>query len=159
MKKIAVSVSAALLALLMLLSLGACKPREVGSDEPVRALLARFEDACHQLDVNEILDCVNPDVSKPLKFAADLVGGFTDADSEQLFDMLTSLLQNAGDIGDNKQFFSSVHMTVNSVDMESDKAKAHVTVSYTEDGAERTKDATVICILRDGQWYVAEFRF
>lgn len=159
MKKTILSVSAALMALLMLLSLGACKPREAQSDEPVRALIVRFEDACHQLDANEILDCVNPDIAQPLKFAAGVAGEFAGLSSDELLGMLSGMLQNAGDIGDNKQFFSSLHMTVDQVEMDASRAKARVTVTYTTDEKEYSREATVVCIERDERWYIAEFRF
>ena len=64
---------------MMVLSLTAC-----GKDNEVKEVVNRLESAINKMDVNEVLDCVNPEVANPIKL---LVGTFGQGE-EMLLDLV-----------------------------------------------------------------------
>ncbi len=129
-----------------------------GKKGAVKELIAEFEAACNVLDLNAMMDCLTPNISKTVNLAGDLIGLFTDLDTEALLDKLAALLTSEKGWS-GKEFFSSIRIKVEDVAVTETDASAMATISYTMFGKAHEKDATFKCVFENERWYIAGVSF
>lgn len=159
MKKICVSLFSAVLVLAVAFSLCSCFNQQSAEseEEKIKAVMTKLQTACNELDVNGMLDCVDPDEAGNLKLAAGAAGllGKNNAD------ILKKLISKVGDYGDidAEEFFSSVRITVNSIKLSSDSQSADVaaTVTAESNGETKSRDVMIACVQKNGNWYAKDF--
>lgn len=138
------------LVLAMCLTLCAC-----GDKGQIKSTISDFEKACHTLDLNEILDCVDPTVAKVIGGGAGLIGSLTGKTSEELLDSIVPTL-----FGEDfsSEFLESIDIKVEDVAVNETSATAMCTISYLYDGEERAQDATLKLVKegteKDAAWYI-----
>ncbi len=127
-----------------------------GNSNKIKTLMKDFENACNKLDLNAMLECVNPEVAEGIKLAAGLMGMFSDKDSDELLDRLaTILLKKAPE--NTHDFFGSIKIDVGSIEEEGDAAKAEAIVKYNISGEEYENETVFECILIEDEWYISDF--
>ena len=151
MRKTVISLMALLLSVTMVFSLAGCSK----SNKEIENLIAKFEQACNDLDFEEVLDCINPKISDKIKLAAGLVGMFTDTDTDEMFETLAKYL-SSDNLG-GADFFSSIKIEVKDISVKDDSADVSVMLNYEVNGEEIAREATFKCIYYTEKWYVSSF--
>ena len=125
----------------------------------IKDTLSEFEYACHNLDVNAMLKCIDPDISDPIRLGLALVSTFTDADYEDLVD---GLFNNIGDSEfgssfDAEDFLNTI--SVSDAKLKTKKHRATVTckINFELAGEQFKRDATIEMIEKDDKWYIYRF--
>ena len=134
-----------------------------GEKGKVKALIADFEEACQEADMSEILDCIDPEVIKPVKSimglfgidvsaVADLISSVIRTDSFGLPD-LGELLETQG----MKDELAALRIKPKSYSFNKGKSECRVQVTYsgTFRGEDFSHEGELACVLRDGEWYLA----
>lgn len=147
-KKITVAVVLVMI-VSVVLSLAGCSK----SDKEIRTLIADFENSCNSLDFNGILECINPKISDKFRFAAGVVGMFTEKGTDELFDALSDMV--SGDNVSGTDFFSSIHIEINEIEINEDNADVLVELTYYVGEEEFVRDATIECMYYKEQWYIS----
>ena len=133
------------------LSLTACDTSKID----IAKLMNRFEDACHELDTEKMMDCINPKVAGAIETAAGLVGLFTSKTTDEIIQSLADILFDNSLFG-TSDFFKTVEIKINTVDVAEDEATGTATVTFISDGAEQKKPATFRCIRENETWYISK---
>ena len=153
MKKIFRSAVAICLIVVTLLSFAGC-----GAKSDVKKLIIRFEEHCNVLDINSMLECLSPSISKTVNLATDILGLLTNTDTEALLDKLADILTSEKGWS-GKEFFSSIQIQIEDVAVHETDATVLSTVNYTAFKKEHSKSATFKCVLKDGKWYISSISF
>lgn len=132
-----------------------------GAKSQVRATLNRFESACQQLDLNAMLDCVDPDTAELYRAGAGLVGGLAGMDSEETLDSIAPLL--FGENYTSSEVLTSLKLKVDDIAVSGSNATALCTLSYTASNGEPTQRELTVTLIQaevDGarNWYISDIR-
>lgn len=124
----------------------------------VRELLTKFQQACNVTDQEAIMECLSPSITDTVDVASDILGIFTDVDTKDLFDLLTSIVSSDFVGGDD--FFTTMQIEVKSLDYsEENEAKVFTSVAY-KSGEEMSRNTVVFtCEFSDAKWYISSFEF
>jgi len=123
----------------------------------IKDTLSEFEYACQNLDVDAILDCIDPDIADPIRFAVALYSGATGQDYEDFLDSVFDDLV-AGVFGidfDPYDFLSTISFTDIKVKTKKDYATVTCELNFEIAGEQFKRDATIYMIENDENWYVA----
>lgn len=153
--KILRRLTALTLGLLLLLSLAGCAG---GDQRQIRSTLKTFETACQQLDLNAMLDCMDPDTAQAVRNGASLLGQVTGQSAEEVLDATAPFL--FGDDYTSSDFLRSFRLTVEDIAVAEDSATALCTLSCTLNGEEKQRDVSVrlVKLEIDGKqgWYISD---
>jgi len=144
------------LAALLALSLCSCG----GDKAKIRGTLNDFQTACRTLDLNEILDCFDSDVTTPFRSGATFVSSLIGQSPSEMLDAVVPFL--FGEDYASSAFLSSITIKPNSIAVADDAATAMCTVSFQYDG-EMVELASTIRLVREGsgpdaEWYIEHIR-
>lgn len=124
----------------------------------IKTLTKNFENSCNKVDMNAMLDCIDPDISESVKKLTGLIGMFSDKDTDELLDNFAKVLFS--ELPENsKEFFSSIKIKLNSVEIEDDKASASAEITYEISGEENKSNANFKYICIDKKWYISDLNF
>ena len=154
MKKTVTRIFSVVLVLTMLLSLASC-----GEKAKIRSTISAFQTACNELNVEAVVDCLEPTIANLLNAGAGLLGGLLGSSEEEVFSSLSSLLGNHSDaIG--IESFKTLQIKVNDIAEDGATANAKVTLSYIGiTGEEKTADATINLKNSSDQWLISGVTF
>ena len=149
MKKTLCRFLALLLIAGMLLCLCGCTKEK----RQLRELMQEFQSACNALDFDRVLDCLEPKTADAIELASGVLGFFTHADTDALFDALASALSfvNLG----GTESFRSLKIEVKEIVVEDGKAQLKTTFTYEFQKETVTKNVTVECVYEYECWYIA----
>lgn len=143
-----------LLLFVIVLSMSACD----NQNNEIKTLTKNFENSCNKVDMNAMLDCIDPDISESVKKLTGLIGMFSDKDTEELLDNFAKVLFS--ELPENsKEFFSSIKIKLNSIEIEDDKASASAEITYEISGEENKSNANFKYICIDKKWYISDLNF
>ena len=145
---------AMLLTLLTVMSLCSC-----GSNKgEITDITSDFENACNKLDIDAMLECINPAISDKIKLAKGIASMFTDKKSDEMTDEIVSLL--TGDSSLNAaDFLSSIKLTTDKIRIKGKAAIADAVVEYSIAGEKFEKQAVFEYINVEKKWYISKFSF
>ena len=124
----------------------------------IKTLTKNFENSCNKLDINAMLDCIDPDVSGSVKKLTGLIGMFSDKDTDELLDSFAKVLFS--ELPENSQeFFSSIKIKLDNIEIEEDRASASAEITYEISGEENYSNANFEYIRVDEKWYIANLNF
>lgn len=154
--------SAALLLTFVMLSVMLTGCGEKGK---VKGLIADFESACQSADLDAVLDCIDPQVTSPLKSVMGLLGIDTSKVSELVRLVIGTDLFNDYDLSalpntDNlKTQLSTLTIKPTSYTFNSAKDECRVKVTYSGSlfGEDFSEEGELSCVLRGETWYLAAF--
>ena len=78
------------LILIIVLSVSVCACGNQNNE--IKTLTKNFENSCNKLDMNAMLDCIDPDISESVKKLTGLIGMFSDKDTDELLDSFAKVL-------------------------------------------------------------------
>ena len=124
----------------------------------IAEVTSNFEIACNKLDIDAMLDCINPAISDKIKLATGIASMFTDKKPKEMTDELVSLL--TGDSSLNADdFFSSINLSTEKLKIKSKTAVADTVVKYSIAGEKFEKKAVFEYIKVEDKWYISKFSF
>lgn len=143
-----------LLLFVIVLSMSACD----NQNNEIKTLTKNFENSCNKVDMNAMLDCIDPDISESVKKLTGLIGMFSDKDTDELLDNFAKVLFS--ELPENsKEFFSSIKIKLNSIEIKDDKASASAEITYEISGEENKSNANFKYICIDKKWYISDLNF
>lgn len=142
--------------LIIVLSVSLCACAGQGKDNEIETLTKNFEKACNKLDLNGMLDCVDPEISKSVKAITELVGLFSDKDTDELLDGLAKVLFR--ELPENsKELFSSIKIKLDdNIEISEDIANASAEIVYEISGEEHTSNVSLEYVKLDEKWYISD---
>lgn len=101
-----------------------------GNKEKITEVTSNFETACNKLDIDAMLECINPAIADKIKLATGIASMFTDKKPKEMADELVNLL--TGDSSLNAEdFFSSINLSTDKLKIKSKTAVADTFVKYS----------------------------
>ena len=150
MEKILKNSIALILVIVLSMSLCACGSQ----NNEIKTLTKNFENSCNKLDVNAMLDCIDPDVSGSVKKLTGLIGMFSDKDTDELLDSFAKVLFS--ELPENSQeFFSSIKIKLDNIEIEEDSASATAEITYEISGEDNKSNANFEYTRVDEKWYIS----
>lgn len=154
MRKSLKNIISFVLLLVIVLSMSACD----NQNNEIKTLTNNFENSCNKVDMNAMLDCIDPDISESVKKLTGLIGMFSDKDTDELLDNFAKVLFS--ELPENsKEFFSSIKIKLNNIEIEDDKASASAEITYEISGEENKSNANFKYICIDKKWYISDLNF
>ena len=148
--KIFRSCAASILIIALSISMCACG----NQTNEIKTLTNNFENSCNKLDMNAMLDCIDPDVSGSVKKLTGLIGMFSDKDTDELLDSFAKVLFS--ELPENsKEFFSSIKIKLDNIEIEEDTASASAEITYEISGEDNKSNANFEYIRIDEKWYIS----
>ena len=155
MKKRIIKITTLILALIMMVG---CLAGCGGTSKQVNNLLTEFEYACNTLDIDAMLNCIDPAVADPVKVGLSLYGLFAQKDQDETLDQIAQLLSGDSKL-DGKEFFSSIKIEIKKVSTKGKSTRAETTIQYKLLGQNYKKDASFMCMKNSDKWYISSFYF
>lgn len=155
MKKICKKLVLLLTVILVFGSLFGCGGND-GNNKEIENLVSDFRQSCNKLDIDAMLDCIDPTISDKIRLATGIVGMFADMEASELMDELASLL-TGNDSLNADEFFSSIMVETGNIDVSVNNASIDAVVEYTLGGEKFQNDASFSCVKEDGKWYISNF--
>ena len=144
------SIAALILIIVLSVSMCACGTQ----NNEIKTLTKNFENSCNKLDMNAMLDCIDPDISGSVKKLTGLIGMFSDKDTDELLDSFAKVLFS--ELPENsKEFFSSIKIKLDNIEIDEDKASATAEITYEISGEDNTSNANFEYTRIDEKWYIS----
>lgn len=133
----------------LILSLTSCK----GEKSKIKDTLLEFEYSCQNLDVNGMLNCIDPDVAQPIKAVLLMYGMSTGEDTSEVLDELVKTV--FGESFKADEFLS--HLTVDKVKIKvsGNTAIVNCRLNFEVEGETFTKYARINMVKLDDKWYIS----
>lgn len=148
--------AAVVLALTLSLTLCAC-----GDKSEIRDTINDFEEACQELDLNDLLECIEPSTASTLRAGAGLLGNLTGQSSAELLDSVVPFL--FGENYSDSTFLNSIDIEIEDIAVNETSATAMGTVSFLFNGETVVKNADFRLVKvgseKDADWYIADIDF
>lgn len=143
-----------MITLLLSLSLSLMLLTGCGEKSGVKKLLAAYEDSCRALSVEDMANCFNPDLVRPVTSLLGIFGvELSDLDS-----LLSGLVSFANEYSGSEleELYQTIKITPRDYTFNDAKDECDVTaeVSYTVDGEQRSDLCTFHCEVVDDNWYI-----
>ena len=140
------------LILIIVLSVSVCACGNQNNE--IKTLTNNFENACNKLDMNAMLDCIDPDISESVKKLTGLIGMFSDKDTDELLDSFAKVLFS--ELPENsKEFFSSIKIKLDNIETDEDSASATAEITYEISGEDNKSNANFEYTRIDEKWYIS----
>lgn len=142
------------------LMFSACGDGDSGENKPIDELISRFEKAIQDADVDDLLECCDPEVTG----VVTSVLGFFGLDGDDMSDLLSKIMDlgniikdKLGNEEETQKVLKSLKLTPVDYNYSDKGTRCKVTVkySYESDGDTETDTTKIDCVLRDDKWYVA----
>lgn len=148
--KIFKSLAALILIIALSVSICACGSQ----NNEIKTLTNNFENSCNKLDMNAMLDCIDPEISGSVKKLTGLIGMFSDKDTDELLDSFAKVLFS--ELPENsKEFFSSIKIKLDNIEIEEDSASASAEITYEISGEDNKSNANFEYTRIDEKWYIS----
>lgn len=142
--------AALILIIVLTVSMCACG----NQNNEIKTLTKNFENSCNKLDMNAMLDCIDPDISGSVKKLTGLIGMFSDKDTDELLDSFAKVLFS--ELPENsKEFFSSIKIKLYNIETDDDSASATAEITYEISGEDNKSNANFEYTRIDEKWYIS----
>lgn len=123
----------------------------------IENLMMEFEYSCNELDIDAMLDCIDPAISDKIKLATGIASMFADKDSDELTEELVGLLTGEETINAN-DFFSSITIETKDIKVKKETGSSEAVVEYSLAGEKFKKNAELEFIKTLDKWYISGFK-
>ncbi len=146
-------VSLTLLLVVCFLTMAACDGKQKNE---IKSVVAEFEYACNTLDVEAILNTINPRVADKIKIALGIYGLFFNQDTSEVLESISEALIGDSEL-DGNDFFRSIEIEVREISLDEESAVAEAKVQYIIAGEEYKREAEFKCVYYLEEWYISSF--
>ena len=122
-----------------------------------KAVIKEFQNACNTLDINTMLDCIDPEIAEPGRLFISLMG----EDPTEILDLFSQGLIFGMNMygGEAAEIFESFKIEVERIAMENTYAVADCKVSCLVEGEVIESSAEVTMELIGEEWYIVNIYF
>ena len=131
------------------------KVEKLTPQQNVEKLVGECTGACRDMDLEAILDCVNPTLADPMRSMLK-VAGLSGKSDEELLELVGTYM--GAEAADYSEFCETLSTEVTDVQVHGEKADATVKYSFEQDGQLYEGEADVNCIRIDGKWYISSLK-
>lgn len=128
---------AAALCLALFFSLCACG----GDKSQIKGTINDFERACHDLDAEELLECIDPAISTPIQNGTSILSALSNPDFDQALEYLIPYLFSSNSV--DTSVLDTPSIKVDGVNVTGTTAVAHSTVSVRVNGEKVRLEADI----------------
>lgn len=155
MKKMCKAAGMIMMLILMTLMLGGC----TSDKSEIKDTLGRFEDACRNLDLDEMLDCIEPNVADPIRLGMAIYSGATGQEYKDFVDGTFDQLVTAvfGEDLESNDFLSSISISDAKCEVEKENAAVTCMVKFEIAGEKFERETTVYLHKKGDKWYIYNF--
>ena len=155
-----IKISAIVLIICMLLcTMAGCKQDTTVLEQRIQDFAVK----CNELDIDGMLRCLDPSVSEPIaltisgiEMVAKLSG--SPVDKYELFSAVSDVILDSEGIN-GMDFFKSIEVEVDHIDVEENVAYAYCYISYVISDIKFKKEAVIYMIEQADIWYVQDLEF
>jgi hypothetical protein len=123
--------------------------------ENVEALIGDCTEACHDMDLDAILDCVNPKLADPMRSMLK-VAGVSGKSDEELLELVGTYM--GAEAANYSEFCETLSTEIGDVQIHGEKADATVKYTFEQNGQTYAGEAAVNCTRVDGKWYITSLK-
>ena len=128
---------------------------ELTPQQHVENLVSDCTAACHEMDVEAILDCVNPKLADPLRSMLK-VAGLSGKSDEELLELVGTYM--GAEATNYSEFCETLATETGEVEVRGEKANTTITYTFEQDGERFQGEADVSFTRVDGQWYISSLQ-
>lgn len=125
----------------------------------IKNTLGEFEYACQNLDIDSMLDCIDPMIADPIRLAVAIYSGATGQDYEDFLDGIFDELVGSlfGTEFDPYDFLGTISISDTKIKAKSNMATAECTLNFEIAGEHFEKDAEIYLTKDkdDDNWYIS----
>lgn len=125
-----------------------------GEKNEVKDLLKDYQKSCRSLDMEDMAECFNPSIIKPLTGLFGLLGIELDDVSNTLTEVVSFASEYSGE--NLEEIYQSISISPKSFSFgkEKDECDVSAEIEFTVDGEKKTEQTTFHCKKVDGDWYI-----
>ena len=142
---------AILLCVCMFVSLTGC-----GKRSAIKDTLDEFEYSCSNLDLNAILNCINPSVADPIKLGLVIYSTASGNDYEDVLDDLVKTL--FGEYYNAREFLGTISITDRKIKIKKDTATVECILHFEVVGVQFNKETTITMVESNKEWYISSIQ-
>ena len=135
----------------------------VSSEEQIYRLNDRFCDSFNHMDIEGMLDCVEPSVAESINaiidmsigLAGTLAGVDIDLDAQTMYALAKAFFEFTPESEWDEMGIPQIDMQVDSIQFNEtgDQAVGNVTLTLSTDSQSQTETGQAVYVLSDGEWY------
>ena len=150
-----------LLSVLLIVSLSGCKGGGiVGKSAECKSLINKFEKSCNEVDIQAILDCIDPKISDTIKAIVAIGGMVTDNVDEYLGDILEQFGSSISEItggsgGSAKDIVASMKLTPKKYMLDKKDGSVKCKAEFEVNGMKTTKMLKISVVKKNDEWYIS----
>lgn len=138
------------LCIILSVSLCACSGAQKTA---IKNTLSSFETACHKMDVDSMLDCIDPDIAKPIQMGLAIAGSITGNDYS---DVIGELAQRVlGEVFNSEEVLSSFELSDFEINVNGKKATVECSMHFELNGSDFEQDVSFSMKYVDDEWYIS----
>lgn len=122
----------------------------------IESLMTEFEHSCNELNIDSMLECLDPAISDKIKLATGIASMFTDKNYDEFTEELVSMLTDEDSLNAN-EFFSSIKITTEKIKTDKESGIGEAIVEYNIAGEDFKKEATFEYVYTMDKWYISSF--
>ncbi len=121
-------------------------------------VLDDFEKGCNELNIDGILDSINPKVGNTIKIGMGIASLSDDFDETEILEAVEKFILEE-ESGDIKGFFESIKFTQKKAKVKDDDAVIYTVVEFKVFEASIEQNAEVSLIEKTNKWYINGIKF
>lgn len=125
-----------------------------GEKNEVKDLLEDYQKSCRSLNMEDMAECFNPSIIKPLAGLLGLLGIELDDVSDALAEVVSFANEYSGE--DLEEIYQSISISPKSFSFSKEKDECNVSaeIGFTVGGEKKTEQTTFHCKRVDDDWYI-----
>lgn len=147
-----------IIGIIFTMSLSGCGGGFGGKSE-CKELIQDFEEACNELDVQGILNCIDPKVSDPIKTVVAIGGIVTDNVDQYLEDIMSGigkeLTDAVGSNGTTEDVLASIQLEPKKYSLKQKEGTVRCVAIFEVNGMDITKTLNISVVKKNDEWYVS----
>ena len=128
---------------------------EMTPQQHVEQLVSDCTAACHDMDIEAILDCVNPKLADPMRSMLK-VAGLSGKSDEELLELVGTYM--GAEATNYSEFCETLTTETGDVEVHGEKANTTLKYTFAQNGQSYQGEAEVSFTRVDGQWYISALR-
>ncbi|GEM_PF-7083769 len=133
----------------LLVMLSACSP-ETGK---IKKTLADFQAASEALDIEGMLECVDPDVAQPIRKTVTAYTALTGTDPRELLPTVVQMV--FGEESDGEKLMDHISIKKPKLHISGDTAQVECELHITTEDSSYSRDTVIRMKKIDDKWYIA----
>lgn len=120
------------------------------------AVVERFVSAYNAVDLDKMLDCLEPSIARPMKSVMGLANALIGVDVNDIIGVLPILASMIPEGSGSYASMPKLRCVINDTAIDGSYATVNVTFTVTADGERNTDTFDLHCVKVDGDWYITE---